>query len=214
MLFHDRVDAGQRLAAQLERFRDAPDTVVLAIPRGGMVVGAAIADALNLPLGICPVRKLGAPGNPELAVGAVDDETGIVVDWSLLQRLGVSEEELETEAERQRSELRRWVKQVGGGQAASTLATHRQVILTDDGIATGSTAQAAVQTVRRHGARRVVLAVPVAPPETADALELLVDEWVCLATPHPFYAVGNFFDNWPQVTDGEVVELLRRRAVR
>ena len=202
MLFRDRVDAGSRLAGRLSQYRGAPDTIVLGIPRGGIIVAAALADQLNLPIGICPVRKLGAPGNPELAIGAVDDEGGMVVDSALARRLGVTDEELETEVAHQRTELKNWIERVGQGSAPDV--TDRQVILTDDGIATGSTAQAGIQAIRRRRARRIFLAVPVAPQESLEHLRSLVDEYVCLATPHPFYAVGNFYDSWPQVTDEEV----------
>ena len=206
MLFRDRVDAGERLAERLRHYAYAGDTVVLGIPRGGIVVGAVIARELSLRLGVCPVRKLGAPGNPELAIGAVDDESGVVVDHTLSRRLGLSEEELQAEADGTRAELRLWVAQFG--QGVTGLEMDRHVILTDDGIATGLTAQAAVEATRRRGARRVTLAAPVAPRDTADWLGRLVDEWVCLANPEPFYAVGNFFEHWPQVSDDEVRSLL------
>lgn len=207
MLFRDRVDAGERLAERLRHYAYAGDTVVLGIPRGGIVVGAVIARGLSLRLGVCPVRKLGAPGNPELAIGAVDDESGVVVDHNLSRRLGLSEEELQAEADGTRAELRLWVAQFG--QGVTGLERDHHAILTDDGIATGLTAQAAVEATRRRGARRVTLAVPVAPKDTADWLGRLVDEWVCLANPEPFYAVGNFFEHWPQVSDAEVRSLLR-----
>ena len=206
MLFRDRVDAGERLAQRLGDYAHAVDTVVLGIPRGGIVVGAVIARELSLPLGVCPVRKLGAPGNPELAIGAVDDESGVVVDHNLSRRLGLSEEDLQAEADGTRAELRLWVAQFG--QGVTGLEHDRHVILTDDGIATGLTAQAAVEAARRRGARRLTLAVPVSPKDTADWLRRLVDEWVCLATPEPFYAVGNFFEHWAQVSDDEVRSLL------
>jgi putative phosphoribosyl transferase len=206
VIFRDRVDAGERLAAALQRYRDAPNTVVLGIPRGGIVVAKAVAVELHLPLGICPVRKLGAPGNPELALGAVDDETVLVFDRKLSHHIGVSEDELAHAAARQREELRAWLSALGAG--ALPALTGRTVILTDDGVATGYTAQAGIETVRRRGAARVVLAVPVAPPDTAEWLAPQVDDFVCLATPEPFYAVGNFFEEWPQVTDDEVRALL------
>ena len=206
MIFRDRVDAGEQLAAVLQQYRDQPGAVVLGIPRGGVVVAKAIAVDLHLPLGICPVRKLGAPGNPELAIGAVDDDAVLVFDRKLSRHLGLSEEDLMQAAAPKRDELRAWLAALGTG--ALPPLDGRTVILTDDGVATGYTAQAGVETVRRRGAKRVVLAVPVAPPDTAMWLKTQVDEFVCLATPEPFYAVGNFFEEWPQVTDDEVRALL------
>jgi putative phosphoribosyl transferase len=206
VIFRDRLDAGERLASALQPYRDVADGVVLGIPRGGVVVARAIATELNLPLGICPVRKLGAPGNPELAIGAVDDDGVLVFDRKLTRHLGIDDDELRTAAERQREELRAWLSRIGA-QAVPPVED-RAVILTDDGVATGYTAQAAVQSLRRRRAKKVLLAVPVAPPDTAEWLAPNVDDFVCLATPEPFYAVGNFFEEWPQVTDDEVRALL------
>ena len=206
MIFRDRVDAGQRLASALQPYRDVANGVVLGIPRGGVVVAKAIATELHLPLGICPVRKLGAPGNPELAIGAVDDDAVLVFDRKLIRHLGIEDDELLDAANRQHEELRAWLSRIG--TAAVPPVEDRIVILTDDGVATGYTAQAGVQSLRRRRARKVVLAVPVAPPDTAQWLAPQVDDFVCLATPEPFYAVGNFFEEWPQVTDDEVRALL------
>jgi predicted phosphoribosyltransferase len=171
-----------------------------------VVIARTIASELNLPLGICPVRKLGAPGNPELALGAVDDNEVLVFDRKLTRHLGIADEDLVEAADGQREELRAWLAQMG--EVAVPQVEDRTVILTDDGVATGYTAQAGVQTIRRRNAEKLVLAVPVAPPDTADWLAPQVDEFVCLATPEPFYAVGNFFEEWPQVADDEVRALL------
>ncbi len=209
MLFHDRVDAGFRLAERLAGYFRAPGTIVLGIPRGGIIVAGTVADHLDLPIGICAVRKLGAPGNPELAIGAVDDDAEVVLDRVLIGRLGVTDEELEAEVIHQRTGLKQWLGRVA--QEGTRLQPGQQVILVDDGIATGSTAQAAIQAVRHRGARRIVLAVPVAPQESLEQLRPAVDESVCLATPQPFYAVGNFYDAWPQVTDAEVLAVLGSR---
>ena len=209
MLFRDRIDAGQRLAARLTAYRGAAGTIVLGIPRGGIIVGQAIAEQLDLPLGVCPVRKIGAPENPELAVGAVDDQGEKVVDDRLLDRLGVSPLELEAEAAYQQLELQRWMQRVP--LVPWSADRYQQAILTDDGIATGLTARVGVASVRRRGVRRVILAAPVAPQDTIDELKPLVDECVVLATPSPFYAVGNFYEDWPQVTDEEVIIALGRR---
>jgi predicted phosphoribosyltransferase len=209
MLFRDRIDAGHRLAARLTAYRGAAGTIVLGIPRGGIIVGQAIAEQLDLPLGVCPVRKIGAPENPELAVGAVDDHGEKVVDDRLLDRLGVSPLELEAEAAYQQLELQRWMQRVP--LVPWSADRYQQAILTDDGIATGLTARVGVASVRRRGVRRVILAAPVAPQDTIDELKPLVDECVVLATPSPFYAVGNFYEDWPQVTDEEVIIALGRR---
>ncbi len=206
MIFRDRLDAGERLAAALQHYRDAPATVVLGIPRGGVIVARAIAVALHLPLGICPVRKLGAPENPELAIGAVDDRGVVVLDVKLSRHLGLTDDDLLDAAARQREEIQQWLS--GLGATAIPPLEGRTAILTDDGVATGYTAQAGVESARRRGVRRVVLAVPVAPPDTAAVLARQVDEFVCLVTPEPFYAVGNFFKEWPQVSDDEVRALL------
>jgi predicted phosphoribosyltransferase len=206
VIFRDRLDAGERLAAALQHYRDAPATLVLGIPRGGVVVARAVAVALHLPLGICPVRKLGAPENPELAIGAVDDQGVTVLDHKLSRHLGLTDDELLDAAARQRDELRAWLAALGAN--AIPPVQGRTAILTDDGVATGYTAQAGIESLRRRGAQRVVLAVPVAPPDTATALAAQVDEFVCLVTPEPLYAVGNFFEEWPQVTDDEVRALL------
>ena len=206
VIFRDRLEAGECLAAALQPYRDAPATVVLGIPRGGVVVARAIAVALHLPLGICPVRKLGAPGNPELAIGAVDDQGVVVLDHRLSRHLGLTDDELLDAAAGQRVELRQWLS--AQGSTAVPPLDGRTVILTDDGVATGYTAQAGIRSLRRRGAARVVLAVPVAPPDTAAGLAPQVDAFVCMATPEPFYAVGNFFNEWPQVTDDEVRALL------
>jgi putative phosphoribosyl transferase len=206
VIFHDRLEAGRHLAAALSRYQDLSKTVVLGIPRGGVVVAEVIARQLNLPLGICPVRKLGAPGNPELALGAVDDQDVLVFDSKMARHLGIRDQDLLEAAARTRDELTNWLRGIGT-EAVPEMA-ERTVILTDDGIATGYTAQAGILAVRRHGAREVVVTAPVAPQETADWLAAQVDDFVCLATPEPFYAVGNFFEEWPQVTDDEVRSLL------
>jgi putative phosphoribosyl transferase len=204
-MFADRVDAGQRLAAELTAYSDAPATIVLGIPRGGLVVAAEIGSALRLPLGIAAVRKVGAPGNPELAIGAVDDESGQLLDEPLARELGLSPSRLLRAAEQARAALRAWLAGMPAGDYVNAQGT---VILVDDGVATGYTAEVAMLALRRRGAGRIVLAVPVAPRDTARRLQPQADEWICLETPEPFYAVGNFFLDWPQVTDDQVRALL------
>jgi putative phosphoribosyl transferase len=204
-MFTDRVDAGRQLADRLMRYKLAQQTIVCGIPRGGVVVAAEVADRLELPLGIAAVRKIGAPGNPELAIGAVDDDSSQILDEQLGTQLGMSSDDLARAAASARQKLRAWLAGMPSG--ACPLAGG-SVILVDDGVATGYTAEVAIQALRRKGAGRVALAVPVAPADTARRLHAQVEDWICLEMPEPFYAVGNFFAAWPQVTDDQVRALL------
>jgi len=204
-VFADRVDAGRQLADRLVRYRRAQETIVCGIPRGGLVVAAEVATRLDLLLGIAAVRKIGAPGNPELAVGAVDDDSSQLLDETIGGQLGMSFDDLARAAEGARRRLRAWL---AGMPAGPKPGVGGNVVLVDDGVATGYTAEVAIQSLRRQGAGRVVLAVPVAPADTALRLQAQVDEWICLQIPEPFYAVGNFFAAWPQVTDDQVRALL------
>jgi predicted phosphoribosyltransferase len=187
------------------RYRLAQETIVCGIPRGGLVVAAEVAARLELPLGIAAVRKIGAPGNPELAIGAVDDASGQLLDEHIGAELGMSSDDLARAAASARQNLRTWL---AGMPSGARPAIGGSVILVDDGVATGYTAEVAIQALRRKGAGRVVLAVPVAPADTASRLQAQVDDWICLEMPEPFYAVGNFFAAWPQVTDDQVRALL------
>ncbi len=202
-MFHDRVDAARQLAEKLPRFHGAPDAVVLGIPRGGVVVAAEVARILALPLDIVVVRKIGAPGNPEYAVGAIDE------DGRVLRNPGasVSADYLEREAPLVRAEVERRLATYRGGRAAVSLEG-KTAILVDDGIATGLTARAAVEFVRSRGAASVVLAVPVIAQASAEELRRDVDELVAVGTPAIFYAVGEFYDVFGQTTDAEVERLL------
>ena len=204
-MFIDRLDAARQLAARLTAYRNVEATIVLGIPRGGLQVAAGIAAALQLPLGIAAVKKVGAPANPEFAVGAVDDETGQLVDEQLAVELGLAGDQLAGVAANARERLRTWMSLM---PRVPKMEMGNTAILVDDGVATGYTARVAVDALRRQGAARVVLAVPVAPADTARWLRSTVDEWVCLQTPDPFYAVGNFFRDWPQLTDDQVRALL------
>jgi putative phosphoribosyl transferase len=204
-MFADRVDAGRQLAGRLASYKQAQATIVCGIPRGGLVVAAEVATALALPLGIAAVRKIGAPGNPELAIGAVDDDSGLLLDDQISAELGMTSDDLARAAASAREKLRAWL--TGMPPGVRPLAGS-SVILVDDGVATGYTAEVAIQALRRQGAGRVVLAVPVAPADTASRLQAQVDDWICLEMPEPFYAVGNFFAAWPQVTDDQVRALL------
>jgi putative phosphoribosyl transferase len=204
-VFADRREAGARLAEALQRFADE-DCVVLAIPRGGVVVAAEVARALGAPLDIVVPRKVGAPGNPELGLGAI--APGVrVLDERLIRDLRVSEEYLDREIADQEREIERRSQVYREGRPPLDVGG-KTAIVVDDGVATGGTAVAAVRWARKAGAERVVLAVPVAPRQAVPVLSKECDELVVLATPEPFYAVGQWYERFGQVSDQEVVALL------
>jgi predicted phosphoribosyltransferase len=204
--FADRTDAGERLAAELvDRGVDAD--LVLAIPRGGLPLGRAVADALDVPLDIVVASKIGAPGNPEYAVGAVASDGSVWLDDDAIARLGVGDGYVERERERELRAAREKASRYRGDRAPPDL-TGKTVVVVDDGVATGSTAIAALRLVREGGAERIVLAVPVGPPETVSDLDAVADEVVVLRTPATFGAVGAFYDRFDQVTDEEAMAYL------
>jgi putative phosphoribosyl transferase len=205
MRFADRAEAGRSLADALERFRD-DDAVVLAIPRGGVVVGAEVARHLVAPLDVVVPRKIGAPGNPELGLGAVAHGVR-VLDEGLISRLGVTASYVEEETRRQIGEIQRR-ERVYRGDRSATPVRGRPAIVVDDGIATGGTAVAALRWTRSQEPSRVVLAVPVAPRATARRMQREADDVVVLATPEPFLAVGEWYVHFDQTSDDEVVRLL------
>jgi putative phosphoribosyl transferase len=207
-LFADRKEAGELLAASLDPV-PWKDVVILAIPRGGVEVGAAVADALGASLDVVIPRKIGAPGNPELGLGAVAGHVE-VLDRDLIERLGVGEEYLRDEIEAQRREATRREDAYRGDRPAAELSG-RVAVVVDDGIATGGTATAALRLARSQGATRVVLAVPVGPSQAMARLREEADEIRILRTPEPFYAVGQWYLDFPQVTDERVIELLSAR---
>jgi predicted phosphoribosyltransferase len=206
VVFADRVDAGRRLATLLSGFRDlAP--VVLGLPRGGVVVAAEVARAMGAPLDVIVVRKLGVPFQPELGMGAIGEEGVRIVADDLVRRCRVAAADLAGIEARQRTELERQARLFRGDRLRRPLAG-RTTILVDDGIATGSTARAACQVARAHGAARVVVAVPVAPPEAAAELNAVADEVVCLFTPRWLGAIGQYYRDFSQTSDEQVVALL------
>ncbi|HZO82475.1 MAG TPA: phosphoribosyltransferase family protein [Candidatus Binataceae bacterium] len=211
VMFADREEAGRLLAAELASFKGA-DTVVLAIPRGGLPVARQVADALGAPLDIVVVRKLGAPGEPELGIGAVvdGDHPRAIFNQAVIEHLGVRDSYIQAEIERQLKEIKRRETAYRGGRAPVAL-TGRTVIVIDDGIATGSSVRAALRGVRRLKPARLVLAVPVAPAETIEALRGDADEIICLATPPDFFAVGQFYRDFHQIDDDEVARILAAR---
>ena len=208
MIFADRRDAGERLSKALRHL--GPNALVLAIPRGGVIVGDVVALELGVPLDVVVPRKVGAPGNPELAIGAV--APGIrVLDTRMVRALGVSERYLEREIATQEAEIERRQQTYRAGRQPQPVPV-RVAIVVDDGVATGSTAVAALRWARAQGAGRVVLAVPVAPPQTIERLRAEADEVVALETPQPFLAVGEWYRDFDQTTDEQVVSALARSA--
>lgn len=205
--FSDRVDAGKRLASELKDF-SGKKGIVLAIPRGGVVVGAEIAKSLNLSLDVIIPRKIGAPDNPELAIGAVAEDGTAILDENLTRYLGVNREYIKEEIERQKQEIQRRLKLYRQDTSYPNLKG-LDVIVVDDGIATGSTMKAALASVKNRGAASVTVAVPVGPPSTIEELEKIADRVVCLYTPEYFQAIGEFFADFSQVPDEEVIRLLR-----
>ena len=205
--FQDRSDAGARLAARLLPLRDS-DPVVVALPRGGVPVAQKIADALNAPLEVLGVRKLGAPQQPELGMGAIAEDGTGVLDETTLKALGVEEEQLRSIIDREMAELRRRLALYRRERAPLDL-TGRTVIVVDDGVATGVTDTAALRAVRRQEPKRVVLAVPVIAPETERAMRGEADEVVSLLTPPALDGVGRWYRDFSQVSDDEVLGLLK-----
>jgi putative phosphoribosyl transferase len=210
-LFSDRRDAGRQLAQRLAGLA-AERPLVLALPRGGVPVAVEVADALGAELDVLIVRKLGAPGHPELGIGALVDgaEPQVVLNDDVIAEVRPSADYIAAEKARQLAEAERRRRAYLGGRAPAEV-TGRTVILVDDGLATGGTAKAALRALRRRGPRRLALAAPVAPPDVALAMRAEADEVVCLATPEPFIAVGLHYGDFDQTTDEEVVALLARR---
>ena len=210
--YRDREDAGQVLAAavrlELDAKLPAGKPLVLAIPRGGVPVGRDVAAALVADLDIVVPRKLGAEGNPEYAIGAVMQDGTLYLNPEALSITGASPEYIEAEKSREMKEAGRRLEAYRGGRREPALAG-RVVIVVDDGIATGATMIAALRWVRSRGARVVVAAAPVAPPDTVEELRQEADSVVCPHTPEPFYAIGAFYDSFVQVSDEEVKEMLR-----
>ncbi|MER5970617.1 phosphoribosyltransferase family protein, partial [Streptomyces sp. NPDC002055] len=210
MRFADRAEAGRRLAGQLDHLR-TEHPVVLGLPRGGVPVASEVARALGAPLDVILVRKLGVPYHRELGFGAIGEGGVRVVHDGIIRMSRVDEADLAEVQRTEEAELQRQARRFRGGRPQIPLAG-RTAIVVDDGIATGATASAACRVARAHGAARVVLAVPVAPPDAAAALRSEADELVCLSTPSAFYAVGEWYQDFSQTPDRDVVDLLARAA--
>ena len=206
MRFRDRADAGRQLAWRLQQYRmEAP--VVVGLARGGVPVAAEVARALGAPLDVLVVRKLGCPWQPELALGAIGEAGAMVLNPALIAGIGLAPDDLADVIGAERAELARRVARYRGGRPAEPVEG-RTVVVVDDGLATGATARAAIAVLRRRGAHRSILAVPVAPPDTVRALSGVADQVVALATPRAFLAIGQFYDDFTQTSDQDVTRLL------
>lgn len=205
----DRRDAGRRLARELAAYSGRSDTIVLGLPRGGVVVAFEVAQALDAPLDVFLVRKLGAPGQEELAVGAIASGGVRVMNEDVVRALHLTESQIEAIAVREQAVLERRERLYRGHSEPLELAG-KVVILVDDGLATGASMRTAIRSLKRHAPARVVVAVPTAPPETCAALGREVDETVCVMTPQPFYSIGSWYLDFSQTSDQEVVELLEK----
>jgi predicted phosphoribosyltransferase len=207
--FRDRTNAGQRLADLLRRYEGLDDGIVLGLPRGGVPVASAVASSLGLPLDVAIVRKLGVPGYPEVAFGAIASGGIEVLNPSVIASAHIDEASIERVRLEQSLELARRERAYRGDRPALQL-TGRTVIVVDDGTATGATMRAAVEALRAAEPERIIVAVGVAPPDVVRQLNKLADEVVAVLTPRNFMAVGAWFDDFTQTTDSEVIELLRR----
>jgi putative phosphoribosyl transferase len=208
MRFANRTQAGQQLAKQLSAYAQQTNTIVLALPRGGLPTAYQVSQYLNLPLDIILVQKLGVPGNEELAMGAIAYGEAMILNDEIIRMLSLSEEVIQQARAQQQQEIQRRNQLYRQGRAMPALQ-NKTVILIDDGIATGATMQAAIQAVRYMQANKVVVAVPVAPLESNVDIAPLVDEFICLSQPEPFYSVGNWYESFPQLTDQQVINYLQ-----
>ncbi|MCX9012035.1 MAG: alpha/beta fold hydrolase [Candidatus Methanoperedens sp.] len=212
-IFKDRKEAGAELALRLKDYKDKAGVMVLALPRGGVVTGYEIASYLNSPLDVLIIRKLGFPGQPELAIGAVSETGAVVLNEDIISAYGITQDYIQGEISRQREIIEKRIELYRKGQRLPDL-TGKTIILVDDGAATGATAKAAVLTLKAENIGKLIVALPVAPPGTAEELRRMADELICLETPYDFMAVGSYYRDFTQVTDEEVVEILERARAR
>ncbi len=209
MIFRDRQEAGQKLAEKMRRLQGSLETVLLGLPRGGVVVAAEAAKWLRLPLDIVVTRKIGAPDNPELAIGAITEDGEAALDEAIIAAWQIPAEYIKQEIAKEKQEARRRLELYRSGRPALNLK-NQTAILVDDGIATGATMRAAIASARAKGAKKVMVAAPVIAADTLEALQKKADEIIYLDAPAYFGAVGAFYENFEQVEDEEVIALLNK----
>jgi predicted phosphoribosyltransferase len=211
MLFSDRREAGRFLAEQLQDYAGRLDVLVLALPRGGVPVAYEVARALHVPLDVFLVRKLGVPGQEELAMGALATGGVCLLNEHVVRALEIPREQIEEAVFKEKRELNRR-EQLYRDDRPVPVIRGRKVILVDDGLATGASMRAAVEALRQQGAARIVVAVPVGPPDTCEEFRTVVDDVVCASTPEPFLSVGRWYEDFSQTSDEEVHDLLEQAA--
>ena len=207
MLFIDRIDAGKQLAEKLIKYKNAKDTIVLALPRGGVIVGKAICEVLNLPLDIVIPRKIGAPFNPELAIGAICEDQ-YILNKDLISSLDVNEKYIKDIIEDEKKEAKRREKLYRKNKGPLILK-NKTIILVDDGIATGATMHAAIKFIKTKDPKKLIVGSPIALKDIYEDFKKLCDEIICLYTPLDFMAIGQFYENFQQTTDEEVINILK-----
>jgi predicted phosphoribosyltransferase len=206
--FINRQDAALQLIPHLKKYAEKPNVILLAIPRGGLQIGAVIRDELKLPLDIVVTKKIGAPGNSELAIGAIDPEGKVILNHEAIMSLNIPEGYIEKETDRLKILIKKRY-QTYRGKRPLPILKGKTVIVLDDGIATGLTTMSAIQYIRRHQPESIILAVPLAARDAAAELSKLVDSFICLIQPEDFYAVGQFYQEFPQVENEEAIRLLK-----
>lgn len=212
-IFRNRVEAGRVLASKLGRYANRPDVIVLALPRGGVPIAFEVAKALGAPLNVFIVRKLGVPGQEELAFGAIASGGACVLNENLVQALRLPETLVERIYEREQRELERRERIYRGGHLAQILKD-KTVIIVDDGLATGATMRAAIKAIKTQTPKELVVAVPVGSRQTCGEFKHEADVWcVCVTTPEPFYGVGMWYEDFSQTTDEEVIDLLSKAEI-
>lgn len=209
MFFKNRAEAGKKLAEKLKKFKKDKNLIVLGLPRGGVPVAATIARTLKAPLEVIICRKIGAPGNEEFAIGAISESNGKFLNHKLITTLGVNTKYIECTIKKEHEKIRTYQEAFRSRKPLPNLK-QKIVILVDDGAATGMTLKAAIDAVQKNHAEKIILALPVAPPDTAHELKNLVDECIILETPVMFQAVGQFYENFQQVETNEVQSLLKK----
>lgn len=207
--FKDRVDAGKQLAAHLALYKNDSNVVVLGLPRGGVVTAFEIAKALNVPLDIVVPRKIGAPFNPELAVGSLTEDGTVLLNEHLMESLGLTRDDLGSIIDKEKKEAERRLKLYRGDRSPLNLEG-KTVIVVDDGVATGATMQAAIASIVLHGAAKIIIAIPVAPASVIAQFKKGANEIICLDKPEHFWGISSFYDHFDQVEDETVIALLQK----